>query len=244
MVSRKKLFGFGSLVALTLVSCGEDVAVGVPNASDDAILRVSDVVVAAQCELNRAAARQGAEVRFRKAVLTMTMTAVVSEATGGGLTLTIPLAGSSISLERARRPIGSAVRRMDVQIVHDIGASIDCPSADTPVLANGVRLIEGGLGLERWLEEADRVATRTGQLPVEVNYSLGFDIGLTNSFNPVFSRSSDSGVNPDVSPETADTSRMAHRIVVTLLPVRAGRVASEADHLEAAGRYLRRIGPN
>ena len=153
---------------LMLAACGEDVAVGVPKTSDDDILKVSDIVVAAQCELNRAAARQGANLKLNRAVLTMTLTAVVSEATGGGLRLSVPIAGSSISLERARRPIGSAVRRMDVQIVHDVGRPIDCPSKEDPVTAGGVRHIEGGLGLERWLIEADSVAARTGGVPVEL----------------------------------------------------------------------------
>ena len=176
--------------------------------------------------------------------MTMTMTVVVSEATGGGFTLSIPIAGSRIALDRARRPIGSAVRRMDIQFVHDVRTDIECPSSDMATNSQGVRYIEGGLGLEQWIEETGSIVARSASQPAEINYTLGFDIALSDSFNPVFSRSSDGGISPDVSPEDVDSRRVAHRVAVTILPEAPGRRISEPQLLEAARRFLDRIPTN
>ena len=217
---------------------------GTPFASDDDLLKASDVILAAQCELNREAARPDQAFPFRKAVLTMTMTVVVTEATGGGLTLAIPIAGSRISLERGRRPVGSAVRRMDVRFVHDVTTAIDCPAKERPTTENGVRYIDGGLGLDQWIRETDLIAARSGALPAEVNYALNFDISLSDSFNPVFSRSSSSGVSPDLTPENTDARRVGHQIAVTIVPEERGRRLADAALLEAAQRFQDRLPRN
>ena len=233
-----------ALACLALAACGERPTVGVPPASDDDLLKASDVIVSAQCELNRQAAAGVDGIAFRRAVLTMTLTVAVTEATGGGLTLSIPVAGSRIALERGRRPVGTALRRMDIQILHDVTRPLACPSNAAPTTVDGVRYIEGGLGLEEWIVESGAIARRSGTLPTELHYDLKFEIGLSDDFNPVFSRSSAAGVSPDLSPENADSRLVAHRVAVTVIPDgQRGRVTDD-DRLGAAQRYLARTNQN
>jgi hypothetical protein len=229
-----------ALVVFALAGCGEQPVVGMPAVSEDDFLRTSDILVAAQCELNRAAGRDSPGFRFDKAVITMTLTVVVNEATGGGLSLAIPIAGSRVTLDRSRRPIGSAIRRMDFQTTHDVRRSIDCPTEEMTRTAGGVRYIEGGLGLSEWLAETDALVKNAGTTPSEINYSLGFDIALSSSLNPVISRPDDDGISPDISSENADDRRVAHRLAVTILPGREGSGA-EAERRDAARAFLDRI---
>ena len=163
--------------------------------------------------------------------------------TGGGLTLAIPVAGSRVSLDQARRPLGSAVREMEVQIVHNPRDTLACPSKEAPETADGVRFIEGGLGLTEWIRETTTIASRTGAKPEVLNYALAFDISLTSSFNPIFSRTSEVGVSPDLAPENADARRVGHRIAVTVLPDGARGRATNRSRLEAAERHLARLKP-
>ena len=223
-----------------LVGCGERPVVQMPAVSEEEFIQTSDLLVAAQCELNRAARRPDPGFRFEQAVITMTLTVVANESTGGGLTLTIPIAGSSITLERLRRPIGSAIRRMDFQTIHDVNQSTDCPNETVRKTGNGVRYIEGGLGLSEWIDETDALLRNARTVPTEINYSLGFDIALSSSLNPIISLPSDNGISPDLSSERADDRRVAHRVAVTIL-LGKGSSASEAERIEAARAFLDRI---
>jgi hypothetical protein len=228
-----------ALVIFALTGCGQRPVVEMPRVSEEDFLRASDILVAAQCELNRAAERTGAGFKFEKAVITMMLTVVVNESTGGGLTLAIPIAGSRITLDRSRRPIGSAIRRMDFQVTHDVKQPIDCPSETQIRTANGVRYIEGGLGLSEWFGETDTLVRNAGTAPSEINYWLGFDIALSTSLNPIISRSNGDGIRPDLSAENADDRRVAHRIAVTILPGPEGK-GTEAERRAAARAFLLR----
>lgn len=229
-----------ALVAFALTACGERPVVDMPRVSEEDFLRASDILVAAQCELNRAAKREDAGFRFEKAEITMMLTVVVNESTGGGLSLAIPIAGTRLTLDRSRRPIGSAIRLMDFQVTHDVTREIDCPSETEKKTADGVRYIEGGLGLSAWLGETDALARNAGTPPSEINYLLGFDIALSTSLNPIISRTDDDGIRPDLSSENIDDRRVAHRIAVTILPGRDGDRAA-AERREAARAFLERI---
>ena len=229
-----------ALAIFALTGCGERPVVGMPRVSEEDFLRTSDVLVAAQCELNRAASRPGPGFKFEKAVITMMLTVVVNESTGGGLSLAIPIAGTRLTLDRSRRPIGSAIRRMDFQVTHDVTQAIDCPSETQNRTADGVRYIEGGLGLSEWLGETDTLVRNAGTTPSEINYWLGFDIALSTSLNPIISRTDDDGIRPDLSSENVDDRRVAHRVAVTILPGRDGKVTA-AERREAARAFLERV---
>lgn len=228
-----------ALVIFVLTGCGQRSVVGMPYVSEDDFLRTSDILVAAQCELKRAASRTDPGFRFEKAVITMMLTVVANESTGGGLTLAVPIAGTRLTLDRSRRPIGSAIRRMDFQITYDVSQPIDCPSETQTRTADGVRYIEGGLGLSEWLGETDALVRKSGTTPAEINYLLGFDIALSSSLNPIISFPNDDGISPDVSSQNVDDRRTAHRIAVTILPGPEGK-GTAAERREAARAFLDR----
>jgi hypothetical protein len=229
-----------ALVIFVLTGCGQRPMVEMPRVSEEEFLRTSDILVAAQCELNHAASRPASGFKFEKAVITMMLTVVVNESTGGGLSLAIPIAGTELTLDRSRRPIGSAVRRMDFQVTHDVTQAIDCPSATQKRTADGVRYIEGGLGLSEWLGETDTLVRNAGTTPSEINYWLGFDIALSTSLNPIISRPDDDGIRPDLSSENVDDRRVAHRIAVTILPGPEGK-GTASERREAARAFLERV---
>ena len=118
----------------------------------------------------------------------MTLTVQRTEAIGGGITLTIPIASTDLTLRRERTPTGAALRKMDFRLSHRIGSAPDCPTEEQPKTASGARYIAGGLGLVEWIAEADTLVTKSGQVPSEVNYQLTFEVALSKDLSPIFSR--------------------------------------------------------
>ena len=78
-----------------------------------------------------------------------------------------------------------------------------------------------------------------GTTPSEVNYLLGFDIALSSSLNPIISGTNDDGISPDLSSESTDDRRVAHRIAVTILPGRVGK-GTATERRDAARAFLDR----
>ena len=199
-----------ALLALSLATgCSEDLSEQRPPGQPGDFVRAADILVTAQCELDKAAARDPARFRFRTAEvvdftgrvvpsaaapvpggvsLTMTLTVQRTEAIGGGITLTIPIASTDLTLRRERTPTGAALRKMDFRLSHRIGSAPDCPTEEQPKTASGARYIAGGLGLVEWIAEADTLVTKSGQVPSEVNYQLTFEVALSKDLSPIFSR--------------------------------------------------------
>lgn len=220
-----------------LMACDRDPPELRPPGGPEDFLRAADVLVAAQCELDAAAARANPRFPARKAEITLALQARVSESTGGGITLTIPIATTDLTLRRDRVPEGTALRTMEFRTTHTFGTTPECPSAGAPLTANGVRFIEGGLGLAEWVRETDRLVAHAGRVPTEVNYAMSFDVALSRDRSPVFSRSEDT-IGSDFTRQDASAREVRHRIVVTILPGRPGdRVLQDA-----ANRFLDRIG--
>lgn len=224
-------------LVVALAACNRDPPELRPPGSPEDFLRAADVLVAAQCELDAAAARGDPRFVAKKAEITLTLLVRVSEATGGGITLTIPIASTDLTIRRDRVPEGEALRRMDFRMTHIFGTTPACPSVDARVTATGLRYVEGGLGLAEWLEETDRLAEQAGRAPHEVNYAMSFEVTLSNDNSPVFARS-DESVASDFTRQEASARELRHRIVVTIVP---GQPNDSALH-DAANRFLDRIG--
>lgn len=207
-----------------------------PGAPED-FLRASDVLVAAQCELDSAAARAAPSFFAEKAEITLTLLVRVSETTGGGITLTIPISATDLTLRRDRVPAGEALRRMEFRVSHTFATTPVCPSEEAPITSSGLRFVEGGLGLTEWLKETDRLAVHAGQTPHEINYSMSFDVTLSDDRSPVFSRAEDT-IASDFSRQDTNARETRHRIVVTIVPGKP----SDAALKDAAQRFLDRIG--
>lgn len=225
-----------ALVA-ALAACDREPPELRPPGGPEDFLRAADVLVAAQCELDAAAARSDPRFQAKKAEITLSLLVRVSETTGGGITLTIPIASTDLTIRRDRVPEGTALRRMEFRVTHTLGATPACPSAEAPRTASGLRFIEGGLGLGEWVGETDRLAAQAGRVPHEVNYAMSFEVALSDERSPIFSRIDDS-VESGLSGQDASARELRHRIAVTLLPGQPGDRALR----EAADRFLERIG--
>lgn len=226
-----------TVCVLALAGCDREPPELTPPGGPEDFLRAADVLTAAQCELDAAARRSDPQFPVEKAEITMSLLVQVSESTGGGITLSIPISGTDLTLRRDRVPEGTAIRRMDFRVIHELGATPACPTPDQPVTEAGVRFIDGGLGLAEWVSEADRLMAQSGQTPREVNYTMSFDVTLSDDRSPVFSRPIED-IDTDISRQDATARRVRHRIAVTMLP---GRVRDDALGA-AANRFLERIG--
>lgn len=225
---------------LLLGACDrEPPALRPPGGTDD-FLRAADVLVAAQCELDRAAARPGKKFSAAKAEIALTLTVRVSESTGGGISLTIPIASTDLTIRRDRVPEGTALRKMDFRIVHRIGSTPACPTAAAPEAVSGLRYIEGGLGLQSWIAEADTLIARSGQVPTEVNYAMSFDVTVSDDRSPVFTRPLDDA-DGSFSRNDANAREVLHRIAVTIVPNDRSGATSDRARSQAADRFLDRI---
>ena len=116
-----------------LAACDRDPPELTPPGRPEDFLRAADVLVAAQCELDAAATRADPRFSAKKAEMTLSLLVRVAESTGGGITLTIPIASTDLTLRRDRVPEGEALRRMDFRITHTFGTTPACPSGDAPL---------------------------------------------------------------------------------------------------------------
>ena len=220
-----------------LAACDREPPALTPPGGPEDFLRAADILAAAQCELDAAAQRAGPRFTAKKAEITMTLTVRVSEATGGGITLTIPIASTDLTLRRDRVPEGTALRTMDFRLTHAFGTTPACPSEAMPVTPSGLRYIEGGLGLAEWVSETDTLVTHAGRAPSEVNYAMRFDVTISDDRSPVFTRPVDD-IDGSVTRQDATARNIRHRIAVTIVPGQA----SDSALAEAADRFLDRIG--
>lgn len=220
-----------------LAACERDPPALTPPGGPEDFLRAADVLAAAQCELDAAVARSDPRFSAKKAEIALSLFVGVSESAGGGITLTIPIATADLTIRRDRVPEGTALRRMEFRITHDLGTTPVCPSADAPRTATGLRFIEGGLGIAEWITETDRLVVHAGRVPHEVNYAMSFDVTLSDDRSPFFSRPIDT-IDAGVTRQDASTREVRHRIAVTIVP---GEPSESALH-EAANRFLDRIG--
>ena len=225
-----------ALIAV-LAACDRDPPELRPPGGPEDFVRASDVLVAAQCELDLAAARANPKFRARKAEIALSLLVRVSESTGGGITLTVPIAATDLTLRRDRVPAGTALRRMEFRVTHVLGTTPSCPSAGTPVSASGPRYVEGGLGLGEWIRETDRIAAHAGRAPRQVSYAMSFEVTLSRDRSPVFSRIDDS-ISSDFTRQDASAREVRHRIAVTMVP----GPPSDRVLQDAADRFLDRIG--
>lgn len=229
------------LSGLALAACNSDPPELTPPGRDEDFLRAADILAATQCELDRAAQRSAPGFAAKKAEIAMTLTVQVSESTGGGITLTIPIASTDLTIRRDRVPAGAALRKMDFRFVHEIGTAPTCPTEAMPETPEGLRYVAGGLGLAEWLAETDTLVRHAGHAPREINYAMSFDVTLSDDRSPVFSRPIDQ-VDGSLSRQDATAREIRHRVAVTITPnAPAGRTADRARQ-EAADRFLDRIG--
>lgn len=219
-----------------LAACDGDPPELTPPGGPEDFLRAADVLVATQCELDAAAARSDPGFFAKQAEITLSLLVQVSESTGGGVTLTIPIGGTDLTLRRDRVPEGSALRMMDFRITHTFGSTKACPSAESPLTETGLRFIDGGLGLAEWVTEADRLVAHAGSAPSEVNYAMTFDVTLSDDRSPVFSRPINT-IDAGFARQDAVAREVRHRVAVTIVP---GRARQGALH-DAANRFLARI---
>lgn len=222
-----------------LAGCDRDTPDLVPPGGPDDFLRAADVLVAAQCELDRAAAARAGPLKVARAEIAMTLTVRVSESTGGGISLTIPIASTDLTLRRDRVPEGAAFRKMDFRITHDIGSAPDCPSEALPTAPGGARFIKGGLGLTEWMTETAILSRQSGQVPYEVHYAMSFDVSVSDDRSPVFTRPFDD-IDGSFTRQDANAREVRHRIAVTIAPGATGR-AGDGKRRAAADRFLERI---
>lgn len=230
-----KLLAF-AFIALFAACDREPPELRPPGGPED-FLRAADILVAAQCELDSTASRADPRFSAKKAEITLSLLVRVSESTGGGVTLTVPIASSDLTLRRDRVPAGEALRRMDFRLTHTFGTTPVCPSAKAPVTKTGLRYVEGGLGLAEWVKETDRLVVQAGRAPRELNYSMSFEVTLSDDRSPVIS-STEETVDSDFTRQDATARELRHRIVVTMVP---GTPSDRALH-DAANRFLDRIG--
>ncbi|SMX23018.1 hypothetical protein [Boseongicola aestuarii] len=228
---------FALAVFVALAGCESEPPELTPPGGPEDYLRAADVLAAAQCELDAVAARANPAFTAKKADITLNLLVRVSESTGGGVTLTIPIASTDLTLRRDRVPEGTALRRMEFRITHTFGATAACASPEQPLTATGLRYIEGGLGLVEWVTETDVLVGHAGSAPREMNYSMSFDVTLSDDRSPVFSRPIDS-IESDFSRQDATAREVRHRIAVTVVPGQTRDSAIQA----AADRFLERIG--
>lgn len=224
------------LLFAALAACDREPPALVPPGGEEDFLRAADVLAAAQCELDAAAARSDPRFTAKQAEITLSLIVQVSESTGGGVTLTIPIGATDLTLRRDRVPEGAALRLMDFRITHTFGSTLTCPTADAPLTETGLRYIDGGLGLAEWVTETDRLMAHTGRAPSELNYAISFDVTLSDDRSPVFSRPIDS-IDAGFTRQEAGAREVRHRIAVTIVP---GRPRDGALH-DAANRFLERI---
>lgn len=222
---------------VALAACDSDPPELTPPGGPEDFLRAADILVAAQCELDAAAGRADPRFSAKKAEITLSLLVAVSETTGGGISVRIPIAATDLTIRRDRVPAGAALRRMDFRLTHDFGTTPACPNAEEPLTSTGLRFVEGGLGLAEWVREADRLVEHAGQSPHEVNYAMSFEVTLSDDNSPVFSRAEDS-IASDFSREDAAARELRHRIAVTMVP---GQPSDNALR-DAANRFLDRIG--
>ena len=223
-----------------LVACNQDLSPLTPPGDPEDFVRAADIVVAAQCELDAAVAANVQGLSIEKADLTLTLTVQRVEATGGGVTLGIPIVGTNLTLSRERTPRGATFREMDFRIVYDIGTAPDCPTKENPVTASGVRFIDGGLGLSEWVRESATLAAKSDAVPVAVNYAMVFEVALTSDLSPVFDRPIDD-VSGSLASRDSDDREVRHRLVATALPKRPGKAPpSDKDLQIAAENFLQR----
>lgn len=224
-----------ALVA-SLAACDREPPELTPPGGPEDFLRAADILAAAQCELDAAAERASPRFTAMKAEITMTLTVRVSEATGGGITLTVPIASTDLTLRRDRVPEGTALRTMDFRLTHVFGTTPSCPSEDMPATPGGLRYIEGGLGLAEWVSETDSLVTHAGRAPREVNYAMSFDVTISDDRSPIFSRPIED-IDGSFTRQDATARETRHRIAVTIVPGQA----SDRALAEAADRFLDRI---
>lgn len=223
-------------LVLALAACDRDPPELIPPGGPEDFLRAADILAAAQCELDASATRSGPQFFANRAEITLTLLVQISESTGGGVTLTIPIGVTDLTLRRDRVPEGTALRVMDFQITHDFGTTPSCPSAEAPLTATGLRYIEGGLGLSEWVTETDRLVALTGRAPSEVNYAMSFDVTLSDDRSPEISRPFDS-VGAAFTRQNVNARDSRHRIAVTIVP---GEAPEDALR-DAANRFLDRL---
>lgn len=224
-------------LVVAVAACNREAPELRPPGSPEDFLRAADVLAAAQCELDAVAARAAPQFTAKKADISLSLLVRVSESTGGGITLTIPIASTDLTLRRDRVPEGTALRRMEFRITHTFGATPACASEEVPLTTTGVRFIEGGLGLSEWITQADVLVGHAGRAPREMSYSMSFDVTLSDDRSPVFSRPIDS-IESDFSRQDATAREVRHRIAVTVVP---GAPSDSAIHAAADG-FLERIG--
>lgn len=224
-----------------LAACDRDPPELRPPGGPEDFLRAADVLVAAQCELDRAIKSSPAAFPAKKAEIAMTLTVQVSESTGGGVTLSIPIASTNLTVRRDRVPQGAAFRRMDFRITHDLGSTPACPTENAPTTATGIRFIDGGLGLDAWVSETGTLARQAGQTPHAINYSLSFDIAISDDRSPVFSRPINDA-DGSLTRTNTNAREVRHRIAVTMVPDARAGPASDRARRDAADRFLERIG--
>ncbi|MDU8946677.1 hypothetical protein [Ovoidimarina sediminis] len=220
-----------------LTACDREPPALAPPGGPEDFLRAADVLAAAQCELDAIATRSDPRFSASKAEITLTLFVRVSETTGGGITLTIPIASADLTIRRDRVPEGTALRQMDFRITHNFGTTPACPTPDAPRTATGVRFIEGGLGLAEWVTETDRLVAHAGRVPRELNYAMSFDVTLSDDRSPVFSRPIDT-IDAGFTRKDATAREVRHRIAVSIVPGKP----SDSELHDAANRFLDRIG--
>jgi hypothetical protein len=228
------------LAASFLIACDREISPQLPPGVPEDFVRAADILVAAQCEMDAAVAASPQEFAITKAELTLTLTVQRVEATGGGVTLGIPIAGTNLTLSRDRTPRGATFREMDFRITHDIGSAPDCPTKDAPTTDAGIRYIEGGLGLSEWIGESRDLARKSGEIPTAVSYAMIFEVALSSSLAPVFNQPIDE-VSSSLASRDSDNRDVRHRLVATALPSGPGRkAASDAKLRKAAEDFLSR----
>ena len=223
-------------IVAVLAACDRDPPALTPPGGPEDFLRAADVLASAQCELDAAVARADPRFSASQAEITLSLVVQVSESTGGGVTLSIPIGGTDLTIRRDRVPEGTALRVMDFRISHTFRAIPICPSAEVPLTETGLRFIDGGLGLVEWISEVDRLVEHGGRVPREVNYAISFDVTISDERSPVFSRPIDT-IDAGFTRQDAGAREVRHRIAVTIVPAPAGKGALQ----DAANRFLERI---
>ena len=229
-----------AFMAGVLIACDREISPQVPPGLPEDFVRAADILVAAQCELDAAVAAAPEEFAVKKAELTLTLTVQRVEAVGGGVTLGIPIAGTNLTLSRDRTPRGATFREMDFRITHEIGTAPECPTKEAPLTTNGVRFIEGGLGLAEWINESAGLSRKSGETPTAVKKTMIFEVALSSALSPVFDQPIDE-LSSTLASRDSDNREVRHRLIATTLPTAPGqRPASDTDLRQAAQDFLSR----